>query len=356
MPHNKNLIPKISPFRILFGQIPLTKFKDYRSNIKVDLIYAPDRNQIMPAVYDFVKATWSEDGKESSRASYEEMSEAFKTMLEGKALGLGIETIDFIFRISGITRIDTHQIVRQRIGVTFSQQCTGDRFLNHADALVEECIAQDKDLLDEFIRATLATKMSYANMNDSMKVSIQTSREILPHNLETFIFMKINLMTFLMFHKKRIDDGSQTWPMNVITQQMSDGIIEKYPELKSVLEKNKTSFKFQTEASKDRGNTFSTSLYLPKNDDEFEFHNQDFLYSQKKDEMNFTETPIRDRYFWGYVEISENLYNEIKNRYENLDKENKTNRRDNKTIQKLAENTNESIILKNGIQNPRQAS
>lgn len=266
----------------------MTKFKDYRNAISVDLIYAPPRDVIMPAVYDFVKATWSEDGKESSRATKEQMSEALTTMLEGKALGLGIETIDFIFRINGITRIDTHQIVRNRIGVTYSQQCTGDRFLTHADVLVEENLNQPglEKVLDDFIQATLATKISYASMVDSMKVSIQTAREITPHNLETFIFMKINLMTLLQFYKKRIDDGSQTWPINIVAAKMAEESIKVYPELKSVFEKMKTSYKFQTDASKDRGNTFSTSLYIPKNDTEFDYHDRDFLYQQKKEEMS----------------------------------------------------------------------
>lgn len=277
----------------------------------------------MPAVYDFVKATWSEDGKESSRATKEQMSEALTTMLEGKALGLGIETIDFIFRINGITRIDTHQIVRNRIGVTYSQQCTGDRFLTHADVLVEENLNQPglEKVLDDFIQATLATKISYASMVDSMKVSIQTAREITPHNLETFIFMKINLMTLLQFYKKRIDDGSQTWPINIVAAKMAEESIKVYPELKSVFEKMKTSYKFQTDASKDRGNTFSTSLYIPKNDTEFDYHDRDFLYQQKKEEMNYTNTPIDDMYYWGTTKISKQHYDLITRMYEKHNEE-----------------------------------
>lgn len=317
MSHNPELEPKKHAFRVLFGQKPLTKFKDYRKAIKVDLLSPEPKEAMMKRIYDFVKATWSEDGKESERATEEEMKDAMNQMLSGKALGLGLETINFTFRISGITRIDTHQIVRQRIGVTFSQQCTGDRMLHHNDVLVEECIAGSAVDLPGFIRATLETKNTYANMIDD-DISIQAARTILPHNLETFIFMNTNLMTLLFFHQKRIDDGSQTWQINEIAQQMADQVCAVYPELTEVFERNKKKFKFQKEASADRKNSFSTGLYVPK-DDEFEYHHRDFLYDKKKLEMHHTNTPIDDTYYWGKEQVTKEQYEIVKKKYEGND-------------------------------------
>lgn len=344
MPHNETFSPKPHPYRMPFGQIPLTKFHDYRKAINVKMLYAPDREKILPAVYDFVKATWSEDGKESERSSQEEMSEALSTMLSGKAMGLGIETIDFIFRIEGITRIDTHQIVRNRVGVTYSQQCTGDRFLTHGNVLIEECIAKNKDVLDSVISATLETKLAYAKMIDSLDVSIQTAREITPHNFETFIFMKINLMTLIQFYSKRIDDGSQTWPINIIAQQMADKVCSVYPELQKVFDKSKNSFKFQTEASKDRANTYSTSLYTPKNGDEFDYHDRDFLYQKTKIDMNFTNTPIDDMHYWGSTLISKEKYDIITKLYHELDILVDKEHYSNEKILELAKELNVKII------------
>lgn len=318
MSHNPALEPKKHAFRVLFGQKPLTKFKDYRKAIKVDLLSPEPKEAMMKRIYDFVKATWSEDGRESERATEEQMKDAMNQMLSGKALGLGLETINFTFRISGITRIDTHQIVRQRIGVTFSQQCTGDRMLHHNDVLVEECIAGSAVDLPGFIRATLETKNTYANMIDD-NISIQAARTILPHNLETFIFMNTNLMTLLFFHQKRIDDGSQTWQINEIAQQMADQVCAVYPELTEVFERNKKKFKFQKEASADRKNSFSTGLYVPK-DDEFEYHHRDFLYDQKKLEMHHTNTPIEDTYYWGKDQVTKEQFELIKSKYEANDK------------------------------------
>lgn len=336
MAHNPELEPKHHAFRILFGQRPLTKFKDYRNSIKVDLIKHDNREDMMKGTFDFVKATWSEDGKESSRATEEEMKMALDAMLSGKALGLGLETVNFMFRISGITRIDTHQIVRQRIGVTFSQQCTGDRMMHHNDVLVEESIALQLLEREGFINATLACKKSYADMIDTGKISIQAARSILPHDLETFIFMNVNLMTLLFFYQKRIDDGSQTWQINEISRQMEAEVCKVFPELQEVFDKHKTKFKFQKEASADRKNMFSTGLYVPKND-EFEYHNRDFLYPVKKEEMHFTGTPIFDTYYWGDKEVSEDAYNQIKGEYDKFDQEVKHNFFSNEEIKSKAE-------------------
>ena len=344
MSHNNNLEPKHHAFRVLFGQVPLTKFKDYRKSIKVELIKHDNREEMLKGTFDFAKATWSEDGRESSRASESEMQDALSAMLSGKALGLGLETISFIFRISGITRVDTHQIVRQRIGVTFSQQCTGDRMMHHNDVLVEESIASDPACLGGFIGSTLNCKNTYAEMIDTQKISIQAARSILPHDLETFIFMKIDLSTLMFFHQKRIDDGSQTWQINVIAQQMADEVCKVFPELTEVFERNKKKFRFQREASADRKNTFSTGLYVPK-DDEFEYHDRDFLYPVKKNEMHFTNTPIQDRYYWGFDEITESMYNYIKREYDNLDNDIKVNHYSNTEIAQKAAKINENLKI-----------
>lgn len=351
MSHNPELVPKHHAFRVLFGQRPLTKFKDYRSNIKVDLIKHDNREDMMRGTFDFVKATWSEDGKESSRATSEEMVQALDAMLSGKALGLGLETVNFMFRIGGITRVDTHQIVRQRIGVTFSQQCTGDRMMQHNDVLVEESIANNPELLEEFMNATLGCKKSYSNMIDSQNLSIQAARSILPHDLETFIFVNVNLMTLLFFYQKRIDDGSQTWQINEIARQMEQQVCSVFPELQAVFDKHKKTFKFQKEASADRANMFSTGLYVPK-DDEFEYHERDFLYPLKKEEMHFTNTPINDRFFWGDEEISESQYTYVKEAYENLDEIIKQNYFSNDEIYQKAIDLNK--VLEEGLESMKE--
>lgn len=311
--HNPDLIPKRKAFANRIGQIPLTRFKDYRSSIKVTLKNPEPVDSMMNRIYSFVKATWADTPEELENATVEQKEDALNQMLSGKALGLGLETVNLTFMISGISHIDAQQITRQRIGVTFSAQCTGDRFLNHNDILVEEAIANNSEALDLFIDSSLRCKNTYAYMCDH-GISIQTARSILPRNIETFYNMNTNLSTLLFFHQKRIENESQTWQLNVIAQQMADEVCKAYPQLKEVFEKNKSKFKFQKDASADRKNTFSTSLYLPK-EDNFEYNNRDFLYDKTKAEMHFTETPIRDRYYWGNEEVFKEKYDHIKDMY-----------------------------------------
>jgi thymidylate synthase (FAD) len=319
MPHKEKLHPKKHAFPRLFGQLPLTRVKDYSTNLKVELIKYDDPVKMIDGTYDFVKATWSEDGRESEKASYEEKQEALSQMLQGKTLQLGLETVSFIFRITGITRIDTHQIVRQRVGVTFSQHCSGDSFWNHRDILIEPSIYYSKWAKADFLKQALNSKVCYAQMLDSGKVSVQAARSILPHCLETFIFMKVDLATLLFFYQKRIEDGSQTWQMNEVSRQMEREVVKVFPDLQMAFDKAKTRFKFQREASKDRKNTFSTGLYLPKVDD-FDYHENDFLYQTTKNEMHYIgdykqeEIPIQ--YYFAYMQIDQNLYEEIQFEYD----------------------------------------
>ena len=344
MSHNENLKPKPHAFRVLFGQKPLTKFKDYRSSIKVELIKHDDPETMLKGTYDFVKATWSETGTESKGATSEDMKKAIDQMLSGKALGLGLETMNFMFRISGITRLDTHQIVRQRVGVTFSQQCTGDRMLHHNDVLVEESIAR-RGLISTFINATLTAKGAYAAIvDDHENTSLQAARSILPHNLETFVFMNTNLATLLFFYKKRVDDGSQTWQMNEVSRQMATEVLKVFPELKDTFEKMSKAFTFQKDAGEDRENNLSTALYVPKVD-EYDYHIRDFLYPKTKEEMHYTGhlIPYQTIYYWGTDRVTEKEYNYIESRYNELDEKIKKEHWSNEDIRLAAIDLNYNI-------------
>lgn len=348
MPHNEKLVPKKHAFKILFGQRPLTRFCDYEQAITVDLIKHDDPTAMLEGTYNFVKATWSEDGKESSRASLAEQQEALKQMLSGKALGLGLETINFMFRISGITRVDTHQVVRQRVGIVFSQQCSGDTMWHHHNCLVEPSI-RHSPFFSAFKDSTTRAKMLYAQMVDpsqlSPTISIQAARSVLPHNLETFLFAHTNLATLLFFHMKRIDDGSQTWAINSIARQMAEKVCRIFPDLEETFRANETKFTFQKKATEDRTNLFSTGLYKPWPDN-VEYHNRDFLYSYTKIQMNLVReysSPFLDEFYWGYEQVSEDQYNFIQQIYSKLDEHIADNHFSNEEILRLGKEATEEL-------------
>lgn len=354
MPHLNTLTPKQHPFRIVFGQKALTHYKDYRKAIKVELLNPEPKEQMMRRIYQFVRATWADTPEQNANPTEEQMSEGLTAMLSGKSLGLGLEATNLTFKISGISRVDLQQIVRQRIGVVYSVQCTGDRDLRHSEILVEESIAKNASNLTSFIDAINLTKSSYVAMVDSQGVSIQAARLVLPEAREGFMFMNTNLSTLMFFHQKRIDDGSQTWEINQIAQKMADAVCEVYPELAGVFEKNKTKFKFQREASADRKNTFSTGLYLPKVDD-YDYHERDVLYPMTKEQMHFTNTPIEDTYYWGLMKLSKKQYDLVQNKYAENNKKIHSNCPPNEEILKMNRQTNSelsNLFLKQNDEQP----
>lgn len=339
--HKPELEPKLHPYKMRFGQRPLTVFKDYRKTIKVKLIEPEGKDQMMKRLYQFVRTTWEDDVNDNAEPTIAQMKEGLEAMLSGKALGLGLEATSLTFEISGITRVDLQQIVRQRVGVTFSVQCTGDRDLRHGNMLVEESINQSPEILEEYIKTCLIAKHAYSNMLDSKKVSIQAARVILPECREMHMRMHTNLSTLIFFYTKRIDDSSQTWQMNQIVKKMADAVIEVYPELADVFFKASKKFTMAKNAESDRGSTFATALYLPK-EDSYDYHERDYLYNTTKEKFNFTETPIEDTYYWGYEKITKDQYWKI---FHNYDGNTKLTDRSHFSNEKIDE-TNKATTLR----------
>ena len=123
MPHNPKVPKRAKPASVLQNVKPKTTFKDALDAVTVDLISRPDEHLNL-AAYAFQKATWADKpyvpGKDEAVDA-----EVLRTLdieaVKGNGLPLSLELFDFIFAVSGISRIITHQIVRTRIGATYSQ-------------------------------------------------------------------------------------------------------------------------------------------------------------------------------------------------------------------------------------------
>ena len=212
MPH-KNTIPvRKKPSYVLKGEIPKTKFKDGLTSIKVDLIHWPDES-IHLSSYAFQQATWANNPYVpgvNPKKDHKLLSNLNIAAFQGNGLPLSLELYDFVFSISGITRIVTHQIVRNRIGATYSQQCSGDKDWRHHDVLVPRSLYKNKPLYKQFQHNVLTSKKIYADMLDTMDIPILDARRILPHCLETFIYVKFNLVTLISFIQKRLYPNTRT--------------------------------------------------------------------------------------------------------------------------------------------------
>lgn len=302
MPHNTSVPVREKPSHVFKGEKPVTNFKDGLNSIKVDLIHWPDET-IHLSSYAFQKATWAnrpyvpgENPKEDKKLLSDLKIEAF----QGNGLPLSLELYDFVFSIAGITRIVTHQVVRNRIGATYSQQCSGDKDWRHHDVLVPRSLYKNNDLYERFKKNVLEAKQLYADMLDTMDIPILDARRVLPHCLETFIYVKFNLVTLMSFIQKRDCTQTQEPEMVIVARQMRDTVLNKFPFLEKLLEnKCKSGGCFYTKSDRLTG----TSMFIPDKLHDFDYNKDNFIYDKTVFEMVYDLPEVKTEKYIGFEKI-----------------------------------------------------
>ena len=302
MPHNPSIPIKKKPSCVLKGEQPKTTFKDSLSSVKVDLIHWPDE-LIHLSSYAFQKATWANSpyvpGKNPNK-DQELLKELKIEAFQGNGLPLSLELYDFVFSISGITRIVTHQIVRNRIGATYSQQCSGDKDWRHHDVLVPRSLYKNKSLYKKFKKNVLESKTLYADMLDTMNIPILDARRVLPHCLETFIYVKFNLVTLMSFIQKRDCTQTQEPEMVIVARLMRDVVLNKFPFLEKLLEnKCKSGGCFYTKSDRLTG----TSMFIPDKRHDFDVNKNNFIYDKTVVEMAYDLPKVKVEKYIGLKKI-----------------------------------------------------
>lgn len=306
MPHNLKIKVKPKPSDVLRGEVPQTTFRDSLNAVRVGLIYWPDE-KINLAAHAFQKATWmhrpyipGEDEKYDKKLLENVKVEAFRK----KGLPLSLELYDFVFCISGINRIVTHQIVRNRIGATYSQQASGDKDWRHHDALVSRSIYRDKDLYEDFKKEVLNTKILYAKMLDTMEIPILDARKILPQCLSTFIYVRFNLVTLIRFIQKRDCVQTQEPEMVMVARKIREAVLGKFPELRTLLG-NLCEQKRCYYLLSDRG--VGTSMFIPDETHDFPYNRENFIYNKTVHEMVYDLPPVPTERYLGDQKVNWDL-------------------------------------------------
>lgn len=123
-----------------------------------------------------------------------------------------VEHISFTFGIEGISRSLSHQLVRHRIGASYSQQ--SQRFV---EAKQFNYIIPDSFIYSEelpFGKAWFAEKMSIIQSwyNEAIKTGIpkEEARALLPNACETKLMLTMNARELLHFFKVRTCNKAQT--------------------------------------------------------------------------------------------------------------------------------------------------
>ena len=287
MPKNNNLPATTLPMKLRFNESPNTDFKNNLESINIELISAPTMDELRSYLPQFVTATWQEYGDDqyNGNLTLKEKDDIIRDAFFGKTLPTALETINLVFRISGISLQEVTHIIRYRQGA-FSADCSGDKWWTNKDALVPNAVENSSEFYERYKKIVEEAKQLYCDMIDSKKISIMDARYILPRCLDTFYYMRVNLKDAIYFIKQRIDKQIQPETDNIIAYQMYIAILKQYPIANGLIDIHSPSHFYVKTARTGK----ATNLYYPDADsDIFEWNENDFIYQNYRNELNGTD-------------------------------------------------------------------
>lgn len=161
-----------------------------------------------------------------------------------------LEFADFHFKISGVSRALTHQLVRHRMA-SFAQRsqryCEEDGF----NFVIPPTIQNNPEALNVFNDVIDVIKDGYGHLLE-MGIPAEDARFLLPNACASEINVKMNLRELIHFMNERLCTCAQ-WEIRNLAKMMRDEVLKVCPELEDMLvpkcEKNKP-FCFCTETKK----------------------------------------------------------------------------------------------------------
>lgn len=326
MPKNNELTPATLPMPLRFNEKPTTEFINNLDAMEVTLLNYPTVDQLIEEIIPFTNATWNDDpiAVRDSMSMKEKIQNVYDAF-HFKYLPQSLETVNLTFLIKGIDLQTVTHLLRNRVGFTFSAECSGDKWWTHKRSLVPNAIQQSDEFYKRWQEITIAAKQLYCDMIDSKQISIMDARHILPRNLETYYLMHVNFLSLLNFLKQRIDKQIQPEEDNVLAYKLLLATIEKVPFAINVVNIHAPAMHYVTMARTGK----ATNLYFPdKDSDIFAWNENDFIYQARRDELNGTN------------ENATNHFNEVLK-----DLEDKLNEAKQKAINKLNTIAGEEICF-----------
>ena len=140
------------------------------------------------------------------------------------------EHMSFTWKIEGLSRACTHQLVRHRLA-SFTQE--SQRYVKLTDEISDwfvtpKSIIESGHEKDYKKQCKRAFKLYSKLIEDGVKA--EDARYILPNATKTTICVTMNLREFLHFYKLRSDSHSQ-WEIQELAERMRYEIELFYPEL-----------------------------------------------------------------------------------------------------------------------------
>ncbi len=152
---------------------------------------------------------------------FENLSDEEVKRLVKNILNLGhysvLEHVSFTFSISGISRVTTHQLVRHRVGCSYSQR--SQRYIkeDNFDYIIPPSIQERPELLEKYNETMENLNNLYEEF--AQVVPKEDARYLLPQAIESKIMVTYSLRALLHFIKLRTCRRAQ-WEIQTLAWKM----------------------------------------------------------------------------------------------------------------------------------------
>ncbi|WP_432408765.1 FAD-dependent thymidylate synthase [Wukongibacter sp. M2B1] len=211
------------------------------SKLKVDLLrYTPDAEKLIASAAKLCYSAVGVDKIEDRLT--DESTEKFLDMLMGIGHESPIEHVSFTFGVEGISRVLTHQLVRHRIGASYSQQSQRYVKLDQFEYIIPPAIEGIPEAKEKFIKAMEDDQKYYDELVEILldkhyhtykqegysdkdakrlaeKRSIEDARYVFPNACETKIVFTMNARALFNFFNHRCCNRAQ-WEIRELATEM----------------------------------------------------------------------------------------------------------------------------------------
>lgn len=150
----------------------------------------------------------------------------------GRVMSYGHESISefafFIFSVSGVSRVLTHQLVRHRIA-SYLQMSSRHVDLSNLDLIIPPKIKDNPEAKRIFIELTKSAKENYKKLLD-LGIPKEDARYIIPDSIETHIVIGMNARALNNFFGHRLCEKAQ-WEIRSLAHKMRKLVKDKTPTL-----------------------------------------------------------------------------------------------------------------------------
>ena len=143
-----------------------------------------------------------------------------------------LEFCDFTFHIEGVSRALTHQLVRHRLA-SYAQRSQRYCAENGFEFVIPPSIEKNKVALNWYRNFMYQCGELYDDFQ-TLGISNEDARMVLPNACETVIEVKMNLRSLIHFMNERLCTRAQ-WEIRLLALEMRKCILAVYPELAEFL-------------------------------------------------------------------------------------------------------------------------